>query len=75
LAEAAQQLPNHTVQGNFDPERLVAATPKQIESEATQLLKSMRGRPGYIFNLGHGVPPDAKMENLETLVATVKNFA
>ena len=75
LADAAQQLPNLTVQGNFDPELLVTATQKQIESEATRLLTSMRGRNGYIFNLGHGVPPDTKMENLETLVATVKNFA
>lgn len=74
LADAAQQLPNVTVQGNFDPELLVTATPKQIESEATKLLESMRGRDGYIFNLGHGVPPEAKMENLETLVATIKNF-
>jgi uroporphyrinogen decarboxylase len=74
LAAAAQQLPNLTVQGNFDPERLVTATPKEIDVEATKLLKSMRGRDGYIFNLGHGVPPDTKMENLETLVATVKNF-
>lgn len=75
LAEAAQQLPNITVQGNFDPELLVTATPAAIKAEATRLLKSMQGRDGYIFNLGHGVPPDAKMENLETLVATIKNFA
>jgi uroporphyrinogen decarboxylase len=75
IADAALQLPNLTVQGNFPPELLVTATPKQIESEATKLLKSMRGRDGYIFNLGHGVPPDSKMENLETLVATIKNFA
>jgi uroporphyrinogen decarboxylase len=75
LADAAKQLPNLTVQGNFDPELLVTATPKQIESEATKLLNSMRRRDGYIFNLGHGVPPETKMENLETLVATIKNFA
>jgi uroporphyrinogen decarboxylase len=75
LAEAAQQLPNLTVQGNFNPELLVTATPKQIESEGTKLLQSMHNRHGYIFNLGHGVPPDTKMENLETLVGTIKNFA
>jgi uroporphyrinogen decarboxylase len=75
IAKAAQQLPNIAVQGNFDPELLVKATATQIQSEATALLESMRGRDGYIFNLGHGVPPEAKMENLESLVATVKNFA
>lgn len=74
LRDAAQQLPDVTVQGNFDPELLVTATPEQIQTEANRLLKSMRARDGYIFNLGHGVPPDAKMQNLETLVATVTNF-
>jgi len=34
----------------------------------------MRGRKGYIFNLGHGVPPTAKLENIAALVGTVKNF-
>ena len=34
----------------------------------------MRGVRGHIFNLGHGVPPDAKMENIEALVDTVQNF-
>jgi uroporphyrinogen-III decarboxylase len=34
----------------------------------------MRGRPGHIFNLGHGVPPMAKLENIETLVETVRAF-
>jgi uroporphyrinogen decarboxylase len=74
IADAALQVPNLTVQGNFDPELLVTATPKEIESAAATLLKSMRGRDGYIFNLGHGVPPEAKMQNLEALVATVTNF-
>jgi uroporphyrinogen decarboxylase len=34
----------------------------------------MLGRPGHIFNLGHGLPPGAKLENIEALVNTVKNF-
>ena len=45
-----------------------------MASETTRLLELMRGRDGYIFNLGHGVPPHAKMENLEALVSTVQNF-
>jgi len=34
----------------------------------------MRDRPGYIFNLGHGVPPAAKLENIAALVETVRSF-
>jgi uroporphyrinogen-III decarboxylase len=34
----------------------------------------MRERKGYIFNLGHGVPPTAKLENIAALVEAVKNF-
>ena len=33
----------------------------------------MRGRNGYIFNLGHGVTPAAKLENIAALVETVRN--
>jgi uroporphyrinogen decarboxylase len=34
----------------------------------------MRGRDGFIFNLGHGVTPEAKIENMESVVDTVKGF-
>ena len=34
----------------------------------------MRERKGYIFNLGHGVPPNAKLENIAALVETVKKI-
>jgi uroporphyrinogen decarboxylase len=34
----------------------------------------MRGVRGHIFNLGHGVPPDAKLENISALVEKVKTF-
>jgi uroporphyrinogen decarboxylase len=35
----------------------------------------MRDRPGYIFNLGHGVPPTAKLECIQALVDTVRSFS
>ena len=50
------------------------ATPEMVAAETSRLLEAMRGRKGYIFNLGHGVPPDAKLENIAALVETVKNF-
>jgi uroporphyrinogen decarboxylase len=75
LAGAVRRLPaSVAIQGNLPPELLSGAEPKTVAAETTRLLELMRGRNGYIFNLGHGVPPDAKMENLEALVKTVQNF-
>jgi uroporphyrinogen-III decarboxylase len=35
----------------------------------------MRGRDGFIFNLGHGVPPDADIEVIQAVTQTVQNFS
>jgi uroporphyrinogen decarboxylase len=76
LAEAAQQMPaSVAVQGNLPPHLLAEAEPGVVAAETRRLLELMRGRNGYIFNLGHGVPPGAKLENLEALASTVQNFA
>ena len=76
IAEARKALPPTVgMQGNLDPSLLSSADPRRVEQEVTTILNKMRGRPGHIFNLGHGVPPDAKLENMEALVATVRKFA
>ena len=62
------------MQGNLSPALLREATPEVVAAETKRVLEAMRGRPGYIFNLGHGVPPGAKLENIAALVETVKNF-
>jgi len=75
LPTAAAALPAHVgVQGNLDP-ALLTSRPDIVARETGKLLKSMASRPGYIFNLGHGVPPDAKLECIQALVDTVKDFA
>jgi uroporphyrinogen decarboxylase len=75
LTEARKLLPEKIgIQGNLNPALLAEATPEKIVSETNRLLVEMRGRNGYIFNLGHGVPPTAKLENIAALVETVKNF-
>jgi len=61
------------VQGNLDP-FLLTTTPAVVTAEASRILREMRGCPGHIFNLGHGVTPSAKLENIESLVNTVRNF-
>jgi uroporphyrinogen decarboxylase len=75
LAEWRRRLPARVgIQGNLNPSLLVDSTPDEIALETTRLLTEMRGRDGYIFNLGHGVPPSAKLECIERLVATVRSF-
>jgi uroporphyrinogen decarboxylase len=75
MAAAMQQLPARVaLQGNLTPNLLASADAGAVAAQTTRLLELMRHRPGYIFNLGHGVPPDAKMENLEALIHTVQNF-
>ena len=70
----ASRLPRRiAVQGNLDP-FLLTTHPKVVEAETLRILRSMRDRPGYIFNLGHGVPPTAKIECIQALVETVQTF-
>ena len=74
LAEVAARLPRRVgVQGNLDP-FLLTTTPAVVAAETNRILREMRGRPGHILNLGHGVPPGAKLENIESLVSAVRSF-
>ena len=74
LADVRARLPEKVgVQGNLDP-FLLSTTPEAVAAETGRILREMRGRPGHIFNLGHGVPPNAKLENIGTLVETVRSF-
>ncbi|MEY4489620.1 MAG: hypothetical protein RIQ79_2128 [Verrucomicrobiota bacterium] len=74
LAAVRAGLPaNIALQGNLDPV-LMTTTPDIVRTQATRLLTSMRGRPGHIFNLGHGITPDAKIECMSALVETVTGF-
>ena len=75
LAAARQLIPEGIgLQGNLNPALLAEATPEAVASETNRLLLEMRGRNGHIFNLGHGVPPTAKLENIAALVETVRSF-
>jgi len=74
LAIARRNLPaNVAVQGNLDPV-LMQTTPEIVAHEAGRLLESMRGLNGHIFNLGHGITPQAKIECMQALVDTVTNW-
>ncbi|HTJ00412.1 MAG TPA: uroporphyrinogen decarboxylase [Dongiaceae bacterium] len=75
LAEARQRVPAHIgLQGNLSPTLIAQGQPEAVAQETRGILETMRGRPGHIFNLGHGLTPEAKLENIQALVDTVKSF-
>ncbi len=61
------------VQGNLDPAVLLGPA-QLVQQRARDVLRSAAGRPGHIFNLGHGVLPETRIENLELLVETVHSW-
>jgi uroporphyrinogen decarboxylase len=58
------------VQGNLDPATLLAPW-ERIEAETRAILDRAGGRPGHVFNLGHGVPPDTDPAVLRRLTEFV----
>lgn len=61
---------NRAVQGNLDP--VVLLSDKDlIEKRVLKVLQSAGGRPGHIFNLGHGIGKDTAVENVKFLVNAV----
>lgn len=72
LSEVAAKLPKHiAVQGNLDP-ALLASTPEAAATATKRILNEMKGRAGHIFNLGHGVTPESKLECIQAVVDTVR---
>jgi len=61
------------VQGNLDPAICLAPVTVVIE-EATKVLEDAGGKPGHIFNLGHGVLPETDPGVLARVVETVHNW-
>ena len=59
------------MQGNLDPAVLLAPW-AVVEAEALDILDRAGGRPGHIFNLGHGVFPSVDPDTLTRLAALVR---
>jgi uroporphyrinogen decarboxylase len=62
------------VQGNLDPVLLFASL-QEIRSRATDILRRAAGRPGHIFNLGHGILPETPVENVKALCNFVREHS
>src|SRR5271155_1205939 len=62
------------VQGNLDPVLLFAEW-KELKSRAQDILHRAAGRPGHIFNLGHGILPETPVENVKALAKYVQEHS
>ncbi len=64
---------DRAIQGNLDPAALLTP-PAEVRHRVRAILRQADGRPGHIFNLGHGVLPHTPVENVLTLIETVREF-
>ena len=62
------------VMGNLDPVALFANR-EQLRGQAKTILEQAGGRPGHIFNLGHGILPETPVENVIALVEMVHEMS
>lgn len=63
-----------SLQGNMDP-TVMNAGPECVATEARRVLDSFGHGSGHVFNLGHGIQPFARPENMEILVETVRDYS
>lgn len=72
LKDARRRLGKTPVMGNLDP-ALLFSTPRVIRKEVARIIEEAGPRPGFIFNLGHGILPGTPMENVIALVDAVRS--
>jgi uroporphyrinogen decarboxylase len=58
------------LQGNLDP-KLLFESPSVVKQKASEILKSMKNDPAFIFNLGHGVLPQTPIASIEALIESI----
>jgi uroporphyrinogen decarboxylase len=66
--------PGVAIQGNLDPAALFAPWP-ELRGRARRILDLAAGRPGHIFNLGHGILPETPVDNVRRLVDFVHEYS
>ena len=65
---------DRAVQGNLDPVALFGPIP-EIERRVTDILRRAEGRPGHIFNLGHGILPNTPVEHVAATIDLVHKLS
>ena len=63
---------NIPVQGGLDP-KILLTDKETLKRESKKYLNIFKDHP-YIFNLGHGILPETKIEMVEELIKIVRNF-
>lgn len=61
------------IQGNLDPDILLASK-ETLCQEVRRILSEVKGEPGFIFNLGHGITPQVDPSQVQALVDTVRSY-
>ena len=74
LDEGWTRLGGGAVQGNLDPVTLFSDW-EQVRRRAQEIINRAAGRPGHIFNLGHGILPETPVENVKALAAYVREHS
>lgn len=64
----------HAIQGNIDPV-ILFSDPKTIRKKVKAILDMAQGRPGHIFNLGHGINVGTPVDNVRALVDSVHELS
>jgi uroporphyrinogen decarboxylase len=64
---------DRAIQGNLDPTLLLGPIDRLL-SGAGDVIRRAGGRPGHIFNLGHGILPETRVEHVQTLVNYVHSL-
>jgi uroporphyrinogen decarboxylase len=73
LDRAWAEIGDRGIQGNLDPALLLGPWDR-VEAGARDVLRRAAGRPGHVFNLGHGVLPATDPDVLTRLVALVREL-
>jgi uroporphyrinogen decarboxylase len=73
LAGSLPLVKGFAVQGNLDPLALFGSK-EEIRRRALDICRAGSAAPGHVFNLGHGILPQAPIAAVETLVETVQGF-
>lgn len=74
LDVAWERIGDRAIQGNLDPMSLLAP-PEAAEQQAMEILQRAAGRPGHIFNLGHGIHPQTNPDTVTRLVAAIRRLS
>lgn len=75
LAEARKRVgERYALQGNLDPALLFAPW-EVLQKRAEEILEEGMEQPGFIFNLGHGVFPEVRVETLQRLTEFVHTYS